>query len=429
MSGLRQLPSATVPAVKSRHSIALIFLLALGSRAVYADALPLLTLHLSEAEQMVEQRNRALISARRATAAGEAVVDMAGARPNPVVSLNTSGFNSRSSGSGGNLDTTLRIDQPIERGNKRGLRLAVADSLLQANRSDESDSLRQQRLLARLAYFDLKAAEDKLRLANESAQLARQILAKADLRLRAGDLSAADVARIRTDTLKIESDAVQAQVDLRRSRLALAQLLAMEKEAARLATADPWPAFSRLAITTPEIEMRPDVIAARQRLEAAERSIQLAKAQQVRDVTLGAQVERAPDDRNRSVYGVGVSVPLFTGYDYRGEIRRAHVDRDSALDELERVRATAAAEFEQFTFEAERMSERARSLQDEALPAARKAHAAVVLAFNHGAASALDVIDARRSLFAIETDTTNALADAAKARAAWAAATNRPDLP
>jgi len=378
---------------------------------------------------MVEQRNRALISARRATAAGEAVVDMAGARPNPVVSLNTSGFNSRSSGSGGNLDTTLRIDQPIERGNKRGLRLAVADSLLQANRSDESDSLRQQRLLARLAYFDLKAAEDKLRLANESAQLARQILAKADLRLRAGDLSAADVARIRTDTLKIESDAVQAQIDLRRSRLALAQLLAMEKEAARLATADPWPAFSRLAITTPEIEMRPDVIAARQRLEAAERSIQLAKAQQVRDVTLGAQVERAPDDRNRSVYGVGVSVPLFTGYDYRGEIRRAHVDRDSALDELERVRATAAAEFEQFTFEAERMSERARSLQDEALPAARKAHAAVVLAFNHGAASALDVIDARRSLFGIETDTTNALADAAKARAAWAAATNRPDLP
>lgn len=378
---------------------------------------------------MVEQRNRALISARRATAAGEAGVDMAGARPNPVVSLNTSGLNSRNTGSGGNLDTTLRIDQPIERGNKRGLRLAVADSLLQANRSDESDSLRQQRLLARLAYFELKAAEEKLRLANESAQLARQILAKADLRLRVGDLSAADVARIRTDTLKIESDAVQAQVDLRRSRLALALLLAMEKEAGRLATADPWPAFSRLAITTPEIEMRPDVTAARQRLEAAERSIQLAKAQQVRDVTLGAQVERAPDDRNRSVYGVGVSVPLFTGYDYRGEIRRAHVDRDSALDELERVRATAAAEFEQFTFEAERMSERARSLQDEALPAARKAHAAVVLAFNHGAASALDVIDARRSLFAIETDTTNALAEAAKARAAWAAATNRPDLP
>lgn len=378
---------------------------------------------------MVVQHNRVLIGARRATASGEAMVDMAGARPNPFISLNTSSINSQKTGSGGNLDTILRIDQPIERGNKRGLRLSVADSLLLANRSDESDSLRQQRQLARQAYFDLKAAEDKSRLASESTQLARQILSKADLRLKAGDLSPADVARIRTDTLKAESDAAQAQVDLRRSQLVLAQLIAMEKQASQLATADLWPVPSPLIKISPDIELRPDVVSARQRLEAAERSIQLAKAQQVRDVTIGAQVERTPNDWNRNIYGVGVGVPLFTGYDYRGEIRRAHVDRDSALDELERVRAIAAAEYEQATFEAERFNERARSLQDEALPSARKAHAAVVLAFSHGAASALDVIDARRSLFAIEIDTTNALADAAKARAAWAAATNRPDLP
>jgi outer membrane protein, heavy metal efflux system len=428
MSGLRKPVFGTVRAVQSKLTFALIVFFVLGNRALHADALPPLALHLQEVEQMVVQHNRALISARRATAAGEATVDMAGARPNPVVSLNTSGINSRKPGNG-TLDTILRIDQPIERGNKRDIRLAVADSLLQANRSDESDSLRRQRQLARQAYFDLKAAEEKSRLSAESAQLARQILDKADLRLKAGDLSPADVARIRTDTLKAESDATQAQVDLRRARLQLAQLLARESDASRLATADPWPTLSPLTNISPDIEMRPDVISARQRLEAAERSIQLAKAQQVRDVTIGAQVERSPDDRNRNVYGVGVSVPLFTGYDYRGEIRRAHVDRDSALDDLERARATALAEFEQASFEADRMSERARSLQDEALPSARKALAAVVLAFNHGAASVLDFIDARRSLFAIETDTANALADAAKARAAWAAATNRPDLP
>ena len=67
--------------------------------------------------------------------------------------------------------------------------------------------------------------------------------------------------------------------------------------------------------------------------------------------------------------------------------------------------------------------------EDEALPAARKAYAAIILAFSHGAASALDVIDARRSLFAVDIDTTNALADAAKARAAWAAARHRLELP
>jgi len=386
-------------------------------------------LHLSEIDRFVSERNRSLVSARRATAAGEAGVEMAGARPNPVVSLNTSGISTRQANTRNNLDTILRIDQPIERGDKRNLRLSVANSLLQANRFDESDTLRQQQLLARQAYFDLKAAEDKARLSADSALLARQVLSKADLRLKAGDLSPADVARIRTDTLKAESDATQAKIDLQRAQLALAQLLALEAETFRLVTADPWPPFGPLPSAAPQIELRPDVVAARLRLEAAERAINLAKAQQVRDVTIGAQIEQAPGDKNNSVYGLGVSVPLFTGYDFRGEIQRAHVDRDVAADELERLRANATAEFEQAVYVADRLSERARSLLEEALPSAQKANAAVQLAFSHGAASALDVIDARRSLYAIETDTTAALADAAKARAAWAAAINRPDMP
>ena len=406
----------------------LVFELISGS-ARALDAATAYPLHLSDIERLLGERNRTLIGARRMVEAGEAAVDMAAGRPNPVVSLNSSGINTRNAPNGGNMDTILRIDQPFERGGKRDLRLAVAGSLLEANRSDESDTLRQQRMLARQAYFDLKASEEKARLADESAGLARQVLDKAELRLRAGDLSPADVARIRTDTLRAQSDATQARIDHQRARLALAQTLALESESSRLVTADPWPELGPLPSATQEIEQRPDVVAARQRLEAAERAIELARAQQVRDVTIGAQVERQQTVGDTTMIGLGVSVPLFTGYDFRGEIRRAHVDRDSARDDLERLRATAAAEFVQAGFETERLGERARGLRDEAVPAARKAFAAVQLAFTHGAASALDVIDARRSLHAVETDTASALADAAKARAAWAAAVNRPDLP
>lgn len=416
--------------MNARLSILLLCLVGWGNGILHAEPPPARSLPLKEVERLVIENNRSLLGARRATAAGEAGIEMAGARPNPVVSLNTSGINGRRPSTGsGSIDTTLRIDQPIERGNKRDLRLSVAEALLQANRSDESDSLRQQTLLARQAYFDLKAAEEKSRLSDESAQLAHQTSSKAELRLKAGDLSAGDAARIRADALKADSEATQARIELRRARLSLAQLLAIESDAPRLATLDPWPSLASLPKATSDIESRPDVVAARQRLDAAERGIALAKSQQVRDISIGAQVERVPDDRPSTTYGFGVSIPLFTGYDYRGEIRRAHVERDVASDELARIRATAAAELEQSAYEAERLSERARSLQDEVLPAARKAHAAIVLAFTHGAASALDVIDARRSLFAIETDTTLALTDAAKARAAWAAAIHRPELP
>lgn len=413
----------------SRFFLSLLCILGVTNSAIHAEPLPTLSLPLSEVEQMVMQRNRALVSARRATAAGEASVDIAGARPNPVVSINTSKINGRRPISGGSTDTTLRIDQPIERGNKRDLRLSVADALLQANRADESDSLRQQTLFARQAYYDLKACEEKSRLADESAQLAHQVSSKADLRLKAGDLSAADAARIRTDALKADSEATQARIDLRRARLVLAQLLAMENDAPHLVAADPWPKLDALPKADANIENRPDVAAARQRLEAAERAVALAKAQQVRDLTIGAQAERVPDDRPNTTYGFGISIPLFTGYDYRGEIRHAYTDRDVAEDELARIRANAMAEQEEAAYETEHLSKRARNLRDEALPAARKAYAAIVLAFSHGAASTLDVIDARRSLFAVDIDTTNALADAAKARAAWAAARHRLELP
>lgn len=386
-------------------------------------------LHLPDIELLVSEHNRPLIASRRATMAAQANVDIASARPNPILSLNTSGINAKREARNSNLDSILRVDLPIERGGKRELRLGVAGALLEGSLSDEADSLRQQRLLAFQAYFDLKAAEERERINSESARLAHQVLVKAQLRLKAGDLSPADVARILTDTLRADGDASQAAVDHRRARLAFAQLIAAESEAPRLATSGPWPDLAPLPSEKAMLEMRPDVIAAQRRLDAAEKFIDLAKAQQTRDVTIGAQIERNNQDRDANLIGVGVSIPLFTGYDFRGEIRRAYVDRDSARDELERIKAMAAGESSQFIFEAERQSERARHLRDEALPAAHRASAAVQLAFNQGAASVLDVIDARRSLYAVEIDTTNALAEAAKARAAWAAATNHQELP
>lgn len=401
----------------------------LAGPATAAEPVALVPLRLADVEQLLVAHNRALIASRRASSNAEAGIAMAAGRPNPTLSLNTSGINAQHPDSHTYLDTILRIDQPIERGGKRALRLGVADALLEASRSDESDSLRQQRMLARQAYFDLKAAENRARLGRESARLAHQVLSKAEWRLKAGDLAPTDVARIRADTLRADSDASQAEVDHQRARLALAQLLAMESDAARLATADPWPRLVPLPALQPDLNARPDVIAALHRVAAADQAIDLARAQRVRDVTVGAQFERNNQDPGSNLIGVGVSVPLFTGYDFRGELRQAYVARESAQDELERVKAAAAADFNQSTFEAGRLSERARHLRDEALPAARKASAAVQFAFSQGAASTLDVIDARRSLYAVETDTVNALDDAAKARAAWAAAMNLQELP
>ena len=84
------------------------------------------------------------------------------------------------------------------------------------------------------------------------------------------------------------------------------------------------------------------MLAAKARLEAAERLRDLAKAQRTRDVTIGAQFERFPGNLPTNSVGFGVSVPLFTGNDFSGDIQKAEVDRYSALDALARARAVAA---------------------------------------------------------------------------------------
>src|SRR5205085_10855660 len=91
-------------------------------------------------------------------------------------------------------------------------------------------------------------------------------------------------------------------------------------------------------------ESRPYLLAAKARFEAAEKLRDLAKAQRTRDVTVGAQYERYPGSIPINSVGFGVSIPLFTGNDFSGDIQKAEVDRYAALDFLERVKAVASTE-------------------------------------------------------------------------------------
>lgn len=112
---------------------------------------PLGALTLPQASELFYRNNRELLLSRRNVEGAKADSLAAAQRPNPTFSLNTSNFSySRSNGSSNlndkTLDTIARIDQPIERGNKRGLRMAMAASAVQASKLEQTDSLRQQKL-------------------------------------------------------------------------------------------------------------------------------------------------------------------------------------------------------------------------------------------------------------------------------------------
>jgi cobalt-zinc-cadmium efflux system outer membrane protein len=370
-----------------------------------------------------------LVAARRAVEAAQAQGQIAGARPNATFSVNTSSISSNPGIGAGNLwqkrvDTVFRIDQPFERGDKRELRLDTAAGLQRAARNDLLDTVRQQLAVLQGAYFDLKQAQDKAAALAETADLFSGTMSAAERRLKAGDLAPADVAKVQVDYERAQNDARAARADLARAQIALAYLIGAEPEAAELRAVDGWPAPERADAAAVErvIDSRPDVLAAQARVEAAERARDLARAQRTRDFVLGAQFERAPGGLPENSVGFGIAIPLFTGYDFSGDIQKAEVDRYAAMDALAKARAVASSELRRAVSDLNAAAERVERFDASLLGAARRSADAAEFAFQRGAISVLEVLDARRTLRAVRVEELAARTDYAKALGAWRAA-------
>jgi len=391
-----------------------------------------IAISLEEAEYLALTRNRDLRFAQRNIEAATAETLNAAASPNPTLLFSTSHFNPKSRPTtlfrSTPAEDMIRIDKTFERGDKRELRMARADKELVATRLDFDDTLRQIRLNVRNAWFELKQAEHNVDLNGIIAIQSEHILELAHLRFRAGDLSGSDLGRFEADAARARASVRTAETALARARTVLGILLADEDHALQITTQGDWPAEATGLPDTDTvidaITRRPDTLAATARVEAARRNLDLAQAKRTRDVTVSLAYERQPadDTQPRNSLGLGISVPLFIGNYFEGDIRRAHADLALAEDQLEAIRARIRAEINQFIDELQRVADRWRALQEQALPAARRTANAAELAFGKGAISALEFLDAQRILRTAELDTLQARSDLAKSRAALDAA-------
>lgn len=390
-------------------------------------------LKLLDAEQLMLARNRDIQLARRGIEAAEANTISAGAPPNPNLTVGVGSINpSVGVGGGGyrdkTVDSSIRIDQLVERGDKRELRIATAQSLKLAADHDYQDAVRQQTLALRGAFYDLMLAQDRLSIAEETARLFDRSVAAAELRFKAGDIAASDVSRLRVDALRATNDLRSVSADVQRARLTLGLLIGAEDKSASIRVADAWPMASNLPgqVNPDVIEQRADVRAALARTDAARVARDLARSQRTRDVSFGVQYDHYPASPsntagNGNFYGISVSIPLFARYNFEGEIRRAESDYATAMEALERARALARSDLARSYSDVQASAERLKRYDDALLVEARKSAESAEFAFRNGAIGVMDLLDARRTLRAIENDAAQARNDFAKARAAWEA--------
>jgi cobalt-zinc-cadmium efflux system outer membrane protein len=405
---------------RMRHLLAAILLL---PAALLAQTTPQ-RLTLAEAEALWQEHNRELQLARTAVSGAEADVLSAGQRPNPQVSLNITQIAPWSGYGAGpwkdkKMDNVLRLDQLVERGGKRDLRIKGADARLDASRFDLDDTGRQQLQALQQTYFDLHLSQEKRRLAGELAANYDKSLDTGRLRLKAGDISQVDLARLQIDKSRADNEARQTQAELEQAQVALAYLIGRERDAGQLVAADDWPPLGNHHLKRGELDQRPDVAAARLRVAAAEAARDLAKAQKTRDVTLGVQYEHNMQSEPTNSYGFGVSVPLFIFHEYEGDIARAEADLTAARLLYERTLAQAVGSADQAGSALRSAEERLRRLETGLLADAERVAKAAELAYSRGAMNLMDLLDARRTLRQIQIETATAHADHAKALAAW----------
>lgn len=428
-----------IPAVAGAVAAAVAaYMLAFSASPAHAQA-PLTALTLPAAEALLTSKNRDIAFARRVQEQAGADIITAGQRPNPQLSWTTQNINpNRGIGNGDprakTVDSIVRIDQLIERGGKAELRTETARRLENAAGEDVGEITRQQLLALRFAYFDVLAAQDKVAAFAESAQLFAKTAEAAQLRLKAGDLAAADVARIRVDVLRAQNDARSAEADLGRARVNLGYLIGAESVAESIRAVTSWPqpdsavgpAAAAGGASDGRLESRPDVRAARARVAAADKARELAQSLRTRDVSVGLQYEHWPnqaDANNQGTgnsFGVAFSVPLFLRHNNEGEIARAQADWYAARDALERVLGQARSEAARAANDLAAARERLFRFENELIKEAERTAAAAEFAFKNGATGVMDLLDSRRTLKAVQVDAANARADHAKARAAYA---------
>lgn len=396
-------------------------------------------LTLAQAGERLMTDGPAVRAARRAAETAASEVRRVDVSPNPSVSVQVSNTVARQYRYP-DSDRLLRVEQLLERGGKRQLRVELARHAERAARLDLADVLRQQRAALAGTYYDLAAAQALLAIAEDTLADQARLEAAAERRLQAGDVSPLEVSRLRVESSRLANEARAARAAVAEARIRLAVQIGAPARASGLQAIDPLPpapaddASVQPALPVPEDRIeaaqlrRADAAAAAARLEALQSAVRLAESLRTRDVTVGAQAERAPGFGG-SVFGLSLSLPLLVNNDYSGEILRARAELAQAQEELDRIRAGVRADVERALAQLAAARDRARRLDAIAVPEARRAAEGVAFAYARGAIGLIDLLDARRQQAAVRADDVLARAEYAKALADARASLATEDTP
>jgi cobalt-zinc-cadmium efflux system outer membrane protein len=299
-------------------------------------------------------------------------------------------------------ETTIGISQLLETGRKREKRTRVAEIQTKLASWDYEKKRLEVLTDVALRFIDMLAAQRRLELARQNADLAAKLLETVDKQIKAGMISPIehDKQSVETVTTRLKFQRAQRHLAAARHQLAAAWASnnpQFKAAAGDLASIKPIPPIQALANL---VSQNPDIARWTTEMTQRQAALDLARAQGHADVTAGMGIRRLNESDDTALV-FELSLPLTIFNRNQGNVQAAQHDKLKAIQAQHaaevRVRAALTAAYEEL---AASYAE-AVALRDEGLPAAQRAFDGAQEAFRRGQFNYLSLLDAQRTL--IET--------------------------
>ena len=371
---------------------------------------------LDEAIQMALQHNHNLLAARTTIQQSEAEETTANLRPNPslfadweYLPLNRSGQNAQYLHD--STEGDLGLSYLIERGKKRQHRLQAAKDITAQTRSLVTDNERGLTFNTASLFVNVQLAESTLELADKDLKSFQKTVDLSQLRYDKGAISEDDYLKIKLQLLQFETDYQQAELAKVQALSDLRQLLGYESVSPDYDVAGPFdyqPLKGNLEdFQLKALQNRPDLRAAQQGVTAATSQYELQRAIGKQDVTVQGNYSHVNGINAASFYG-SIPLPIFNRN--QGEIARTRFAITQAQEQEKATNGQALTDVRD-AYEGLRVSDRIVLLYRSGyLDVAQKDRDIAEYAYQRGAVSLLDFLDAERSYRATQLAYRQALA-------------------
>lgn len=365
-------------------------------------------------------RNFNLIAAREQVEQARAQVVVSAAFPDPSFAADLNGqtnpFNPRSA-TGNDQGVAVTIPFP----GKTGLRRDVATSALRAAELNLTQLRQQVASQAAQAYDALLVAQRHRDDLLRSKEFAEDFLKKTQARFVAGTVAKVDVLKAQVDVAQAENDLIANERTAATARASFNRLLG-RLGGAPLELTDTLEIPSSLAAIESLEKLaessRPELQSLVIQLEGARAATRLAGQFWAPDINVTLTHNAVQGSPSAFTSGVSIGVPILFWQHQRGEVAAARHREAELIANISDFRAQISLDVHSAFANASTALRQALFIRDQLLPEAREVYRVASASYGLGGSSALDLLDAKRTLLDAERQYADALGAANDAEAA-----------